>query len=88
VDEVSQGREWYRFNTHEVRDDRADTISARQWQTALLHDLRRSVFCNMAGRDDNLRIVWIRDQIHGATHALEYLARDHEVGKIAVGTDL
>ena len=42
----------------------------------------------MARRDDDLRLVRVRDQVHGTAHALEDLAGDHVVGQVAVGADL
>jgi hypothetical protein len=42
----------------------------------------------MAGSHDDLRLVGIRDEIHGAAHAFEDFAGDHIVGQVAVGADL
>jgi hypothetical protein len=42
----------------------------------------------MAGSHDDLRLVGIRDEIHGAAHAFEDFSGDHVVGQVAVGADL
>lgn len=42
----------------------------------------------MARGHDDFRLVGIRDEIHGAAHALEDFAGDHVVGEVAVGADL
>lgn len=42
----------------------------------------------MACCDHNLGLVWVGDKIHSATHALEYLARDHVVRQVTVGAYL
>jgi hypothetical protein len=42
----------------------------------------------MARCYDDLRLVGVRDEIHGAAHAFEYFAGDHVIGEIAVGADL
>ena len=77
-----------RRDTYQVGDDRANNIGPSQRQTALLNNLRRTILGDMARRDDNLRLVWVRDQVHGTAHALEDLAGDHVVGQVAVGADL
>lgn len=46
-------------STHQVRDNRANHICTRQWQTALLHDLGRSILGDMACGYDDLRLVWV-----------------------------
>lgn len=74
--------------THQVCNNRANHVRSCQWQTALLHDLRRSILGHMTRGHDDLCLVRVRDQIHGATHALEYLAGDHVIGEVAVGADL
>lgn len=74
--------------TYQISNDGADNIGARQRQTALLHDLRRSILGDMAGGYHNLGIVGVGDQVHCSSHSLEYLAGDHVVGQITVGAHL
>lgn len=42
----------------------------------------------MIRRHDNLGLVRVRDQIHGAAHALEHFTGDHIVGQVATCADL
>lgn len=42
----------------------------------------------MAGCNNDLGLVGVGDQIHGAAHSLEDFAGDHVVGQIAVSAHL
>lgn len=53
-----------------------------------MDDLGRAVFGDVLRGDNDFGVVRVGHQIHGAAHALEDLARDHVIGKIASRADL
>jgi hypothetical protein len=57
----------------EVSDDGADTACAGEGQSAVLHDLAHAVLVDVVGGNDNLGLVGVGDEVHGAAHALEDL---------------
>lgn len=56
-----------------VGDDGADTASASQRQSAVLHNLAHAVLVGVVGGDDDLGLVGVGHEVHGAAHALEDL---------------
>ncbi|KAK1240570.1 hypothetical protein MKX07_004598 [Trichoderma sp. CBMAI-0711] len=57
-------------------------------QAALLDNLGRAVLADVLGGDNDFGVLGVGDEVHGAAHALEELARDHEVGEVAGLADL
>lgn len=80
---INQGR-----RTYQVCNDGANNLGTSQRQSALLYNLRRSIFSDMARGNHDLGLVRVRDQIHCSSHTLEYLAGNHIVGQVAIGTHL
>ena len=57
----------------EISNDGADAASAGQRQSAVLHDLAHAVLVGVVGGDDNLGLVRVGHEVHGAAHTLEDL---------------
>lgn len=57
----------------EIGDNGADAASAGQRQSAVLHDLAHAVLVGVVGGDDNLGLVGVGHEVHGAAHTLEDL---------------
>lgn len=53
----------------ELRDDLAHCPGTREGERALLQDFGATVLRAVFHHDDDLRIVWTRNQIHGTAHA-------------------
>ena len=67
-------------------DDEVDALHAGERQGAPCENLVPAVVCVVLHCDDD--VFGAGDQVHGATHALDHLARDHPVGQVAVLIDL
>ena len=68
-----------------VGDKHVDDALASEWQGALREDLVVALRCVLHRHD---QLLGPADEVHGAPHALDHLARDNPVGKVATLGDL
>jgi len=73
---------------YQIRNDRANAVCTGQRQTTICHNLWRTVLSRVAGGHNNLGLIGVRDQVHGASHALEDLSGNHVIGKVTLCADL
>lgn len=71
----------------QIRNDSADTLLARQRESALVENLGVSLLIDVLHGDDDFRLCRIRDEIHCAADAL-YFSWEHEVCEICVEIEL
>ena len=62
-----------RMETYQVGNYGADDVGACQWERTLFYDFGRPVFRDVLGGDDDLRLVWVGDEVHCSSHAFKYL---------------
>ena len=74
-------------NTYQFCDNQANTRLAGQREDTLFHDLCATFLIGVFHRDNHLCLFRITDEIHGTSESL-YLAGQHPVCEITVGTDL
>ena len=68
---------------YQLGDDRVDAALAGERELALLENLVHSALCRVLHRDDDFG-ARSSDKVHCSSHALNKLAGNHPVGKIAV----
>lgn len=69
----------------EIGNNPANDRDTSQGELARLDNLGSAMLVGVCGDDNDLGLVRIGNKVHGATHTLDKLAGNHEVGEITVG---
>ena len=68
--------------THQICDNLADASQTRQREITLFQDFVLPILIHVVHEHNNFGTIRVRDEIHGASHPLHDLLRDHIVRKI------
>ena len=72
----------------QIRNDPTDRPARGQWQRTTMYDFTLARFIQVVRDDDHLSLVWVRTEVHGASHPLDEFTRDHEIRQITLRRDL